>query len=257
VAQLGQRTADLPRWWGRPLAETRWVREYWRLLADPALLAGRGVPHGDGRPVLLMPGLLAGDQTLAVLAAWLWRIGYRAQVCGFIANVDCSDRALDRVERRVEALHRRYGRRVALIGHSRGAHYAKALAAVSPDRISHAVSLGADLQTMLGVSAPTAYAVAALRHGLFLTQRARRPECLTMECPCRFMRGYTDPFPVDQVRFTSIYSRGDGVVRWQRSVVPDADCVEVTGSHIGLVFNRKAYRAIAGALAAPELPVDG
>jgi hypothetical protein len=31
--------------------------------------------------------------------------------------------------------------------------------------------------------------------------------------------------------------------------------MEVTGSHIGLVYNRKAYAAIATALAAPELPV--
>jgi hypothetical protein len=27
----------------------------------------------------------------------------------------------------------------------------------------------------------------------------------------------------------------------------------VTGSHVGLIFNRKAYRAIADALAEPEL----
>jgi hypothetical protein len=37
-------------------------------------------------------------------------------------------------------------------------------------------------------------------------------------------------------------------------VIPDADCIEVTGSHIGLVFNRKVYHAVAGALALPELP---
>jgi triacylglycerol lipase len=51
----------------------------------------------------------------------------------------------------------------------------------------------------------------------------------------------------------SIYSKGDGVVRWQAQLVPYAECVEVTGSHVGLVFNRKSYRAIAQALAAPEL----
>ena len=48
---------------------------------------------------------------------------------------------------------------------------------------------------------------------------------------------------------TSIYSKGDGVVRWRSCVVPYARCVEVTGSHIGLVFNRKAYRVVAEALA--------
>ena len=33
-------------------------------------------------------------------------------------------------------------------------------------------------------------------------------------------------------------------------MVPYADNVEVTGSHVGLAFNRKAYRAVAGALSA-------
>ncbi len=50
-----------------------------------------------------------------------------------------------------------------------------------------------------------------------------------------------------------IYSKGDGVVHWQPQVVPYAECVEVGGSHVGLIFNRKSYRAIAEALAQPEL----
>jgi hypothetical protein len=37
------------------------------------------------------------------------------------------------------------------------------------------------------------------------------------------------------------------------SVIAGADCVEVAGSHVGLILNRKAYRAIAGALALPEI----
>jgi triacylglycerol lipase len=57
----------------------------------------------------------------------------------------------------------------------------------------------------------------------------------------------------DRVRLTSIYSKADGVVRWQAQIVPEADCIEVTWTHVGLVFNRKSYRAIAEALAAPEL----
>jgi hypothetical protein len=52
------------RWMGRPLAETRGWLELARLLADPVVY-GVGVPRGDGRPVVLMPGFLAGDQTLA------------------------------------------------------------------------------------------------------------------------------------------------------------------------------------------------
>lgn len=54
------------------------------------------------------------------------------------------------------------------------------------------------------------------------------------------------------MRLTSIYSKRDGVVHCQRQVIPHADCVEVTGSPVGLIFNRKVYRAVAGALALPE-----
>jgi triacylglycerol lipase len=50
------------------------------------------------------------------------------------------------------------------------------------------------------------------------------------------------------VPLTSIFSKGDGVVRWEACIVPYARCVEVTGSHIGLACNRKAYREVARAL---------
>jgi triacylglycerol lipase len=243
---------DNDRWWGRPLAETRWQLELARLLVDPVLW-GHGVARGDGRPVVLVPGFGGGDQTLLVLAAWLRRIGYRPATCGFVVNVQCSDRAVERVERRLEQLHQRQGRRVALIGHSRGGHYARALGSRRPDLVSHAVSMGAGLSEMLAVSYPTEAAVAVARGAAQRTGRARSPRCLTDGCDCAFAQDFARPFPSDQVRLTSIYSRGDGVVRWRATLAPDADCVEVTGSHVGLIFNRKTYRAISAALAVPEL----
>jgi pimeloyl-ACP methyl ester carboxylesterase len=239
-------------WWGRPLAETRSMLELPRLLVDPVYRANGGLPRGDGRPVVLLPGFLAPDETLAIMAGWLRRLGYAPYTCGFVTNTDCSDRALQRVERRVEGLHRRHRRRVALVGHSRGGHFARAMGARAPDRVSHAISLGADLRGQVGGSIPTLAVVAAVRRGLALTGRRRAEGCLTSACSCPFTRDYLRAFPTT-VRLTSIYSKGDGVVLWETSVVPEADCVEVTGSHVGLAFNRKSYRAIAYALALPEL----
>jgi hypothetical protein len=46
--------------------ENRAYLELARLLADPAL-RGHGVPGGDGRAVLLLPGYLAGDRSLSLL----------------------------------------------------------------------------------------------------------------------------------------------------------------------------------------------
>jgi pimeloyl-ACP methyl ester carboxylesterase len=240
------------RWWGDHLRETRWTLELSRLLADP-VLRGHGVPRGDGRSVILMPGFGGGDQTLLVLAAWLRRIGYRPHTCGFVANLGCSDRALDRVERRLQAIHDRHGRRVALIGHSRGGHYVRALGHRRPELVSHGISIGAGLRLMLSASYPTQAAAGAARRVVLRSRRARSPLCLTETCDCRFGSDFAARFPSDRVRLTSIYSKEDGVVRWQAALVPYGTCVEVTGSHVGLIFNRKTYRAIATALADPEL----
>jgi pimeloyl-ACP methyl ester carboxylesterase len=242
------------RWWGDHLGETRWVLDAARLTLDPVWRGRSGIPRGDGRAVVLVPGFLGGDYTLGALATWLRRIGYRPAVCGFITNTDCSERALERVERQVDALHAASERRVAIVGHSRGGHFARAVAARRPELVSHAVSLGADLQAMFHCSAPTLAAVEGARRLARRTGRARRDRCLTYRCDCTFTAGFRAPFPQDRVRLTSVYSKRDGVVRWQAQIVPYATCIEVTGSHVGLIFNRTSYRAIAHALAAPELP---
>ena len=108
------------------------------------------------------------------------------------------------------------------------------------------ISLGAGLDTPFDISLPTKAAVAAAR----AAQAPRREAgCFTERCGCAFARDYAGPFP-DGIPLTSIYSRGDGVVWWEACIVPYARNVEVTGSHVGLAFNRKAYRAVAEALSA-------
>jgi pimeloyl-ACP methyl ester carboxylesterase len=203
----------------------------------------------------VVPGFLASDDSLLLLRRWLRVIGYRPHTAGFLFNVDCADRALERVERLTEAVNATSGRRVAIIGHSRGGHLARAVAARRPELVSHVISMGADLQGLFGISSPTRVMVGIVRRGLHIARRSRDPDCFRARCSCGFIRGYTAEFPVDRVRFTSVYTKGDGVVRWERAIVDEADCVEVTGSHIGLMANRKSYRVIADALASPELSV--
>jgi triacylglycerol lipase len=238
-------------WLGRPFAEMRSTLEASRLVMDPVMY-GAGVPRGDGRPVLVLPGFLAGDESLWLLRAWLRRIGYQPVTCGFRFNVDCGNRALERVERHAQDAHDRTGRRVAVIGHSRGGHFARALAARRPDLVSHAISLGADLQGMFGISAPTRAAVGLVRQTAAATGLTPEPACYRSRCTCGFVQAFGAEFPVDDVHLTSVYSKGDGVVRWQRAIVDEAENVEITGSHVGLASNRKAFRVIGEALARPE-----
>jgi triacylglycerol lipase len=143
---------DAPRrWWGRHGAELRWQAELGRLMIDP-VFAGRGVPRGDGGPVMLIPGFLAGDASLSVMAGWLERMGHRAHRSGINWNVGCSDRSLDALEARAERIAAGAGRPLALIGHSRGGHFAKALAHRRPDLVSRVISLGAGLDTAFEVT---------------------------------------------------------------------------------------------------------
>ena len=236
------------RWWGNHLGELRWQLELARLLVDP-VFRGEGVPRGDGAPVVLIPGFLAGDSSLTVMRGWLRRMGYQARASGMVSNVDCGDRALNAIERRVAALSRSSGRRVALVGHSRGAHFVKALATRRPELISSAVSLGAGLDTPFDISVPTQAAVAAVRSVHARTgDRIARNGCFTAECSCPFSLDYSAPF-TKAVPLTSIYSKGDGVVRWRACLVDYARCVEVSGSHVGLAFNRKVYRELGETLA--------
>jgi pimeloyl-ACP methyl ester carboxylesterase len=236
-------------WWGRHISEFRWQAELATLAFDPVFY-GIGVPHGNGQPVLLIPGFLAGDVSLSVMAGWLFRLGYRPRRSGItLANVDCSDRAVNRLEKRLERVVDAIGRKAAVIGHSRGGHFAKALAHRRPDLVDTVISMGAGLDTPFDISVPTKAAVTSVRTVLHaVSEQAREKGCLTDTCDCPFTRDYCAPFP-SEVALTSIYSWGDGVVWPPACIVDYATNRRVPGSHIGLAFNRHAYKIIARTLA--------
>src|SRR3954463_15012881 len=114
---------------------------------------GRGgaVQRGYAPPVLLVPGFLAGDGTLGTMAKWLRANGYWTRRAGIRSNIDCSEKACDLLEERLEALAARTGHRVAIVGQSRGGVLARAVAVRRPDLVSGIVTLGAPTVSMLRV----------------------------------------------------------------------------------------------------------
>src|SRR5438132_11618453 len=73
--------------------EGRFYLEFLRLILDP-VYRGEDVPSGLRKPVLLIPGFLAGDWTLRTLFDWLSRGGYRPRLAGVSFNVMDSAAAL-------------------------------------------------------------------------------------------------------------------------------------------------------------------
>jgi triacylglycerol lipase len=243
---------DRRDWLASLLGEMRWQAETARLLIDPVWL-GAGVPHGHGEPLMVVPGLLSGDSSLLLLRQWLRRIGYTPEWARMPFNTDCSDRALRALERRVQRIVQRNGAPISLIGHSRGGILGNALATRRPDLLRRVISLGSGHRDGFDVTPALRPMIVTLRtYHRLTTDRVSRHGCMTQACSCSFGVASRAPFP-DSVELVSIFSKSDGFANWRSSQVPYARNVEITGSHLGLVANRKAYRAIALALAgSPE-----
>jgi triacylglycerol lipase len=217
------------------------------LLREP-IFHGDGVSDGAGQPVLLVPGFLAGDDTLTLMTDWLRRTGHAASRSGIRFNVDCSGASIKRLERQLEQLVQREGRRAAIIGHSRGGHFAKVLAMKRPELVSGVVALGSPLlnpfaiHPLVRLQIELVGALGSLGvPGLF------GRSCLDGDCCLEFWQRSIGKPPSD-VGYVSVYSRSDGVVDWRACLDPHASHAEVDASHIGMSLSAQVYRTVADAL---------
>ena len=230
--------------------ETRIGLEAARLLRSP-VWRGVGVPPGDGRPVLLIPGFLAGDGSLATMAKWLRANGYFTRRAGIRANVGCSQDACERIEERLEALADRTGRPVAIVGQSRGGVLARVVASRRPDLVSGIVTLGAPTVGMLRVHPLVLLQVGLV--GALGTGRVPglfRMSCWRGACCEAFRADLIGGFPAG-VRYVCLYSRSDGIVDWRACLDGAADeHVEIDASHCGMALSSGAYTEVARALGA-------
>src|SRR5918994_312382 len=239
-------TPPVPPMW----RETRIGLEAARLLRDP-VWRGVGVPPGEGRPVLLIPGFMAGDGSLATMTKWLRANGYWTARTGIRANVGCSQHACERIEERLEALADRAGQPVAIVGQSRGGVLGRVVASRRPDLVSGIITLGAPTVGMLRVHPLVLLQVGVV--GALGTGRVPglfRMSCLRGACCSSFREDLTGGFPAD-VGYVCVYSRSDGIVDWRACLDGAAgEHVEIDASHCGMALSRDAYRVVARALAA-------
>ncbi|HEY7077583.1 MAG TPA: alpha/beta hydrolase [Solirubrobacteraceae bacterium] len=246
---------------GVPLGQLPWptIPPLWRetgaareaaALFQSSVWRGAGVAGGEDRPVLLIPGFLAGDGSLSTLTRWLRATGYHTRRAGIRANVSCSEYACERLERRLEGFAEATGQRVAIIGQSRGGVFARALAVRRPELVSGIVTLGSPTVAQLRVH-PVVLAhvglVAALGTGRVPGMFTWR--CLRGHCCSRFREDLAAPFP-PEVGFVALYSRTDGIVDWRACLDPAAEQIEVRASHVGMGLNASCYAEIGHALSA-------
>jgi len=181
-------------------------------------------PRGDGHPVLVLPGLAAGDATTAILRRFLKSRGYTVSGWGQGVNT-------------LRSLCSQYGRRVSIVGWSLGGLYARELAKLSPEMVRLVITLGSPF---------TGHPRETNAWRLYELASGHRIRSHDFHGPLRS----APPAPT-----TSIWSPNDGIVSWRCSVETRRDLAEniaLDSSHFGIGAHPATLYAIADRLSQPE-----
>lgn len=231
--------SSLPLW-----HESLWPMDWLSLRVSPVYY-GAGVPAGDGGPVVIVPGFLCSDALLYEMHGWLKRVGYKPYMSGIGMNIDCPVETSKRLARTVERAYSETGRQVRIVGHSLGGMIGRRVTLEHPDQVSQLIFLGTPIQRVHTHPAMVAAANFLASARGFVS----RDQCFDSGCACDFLEDAQRPL-AESIRHDAIYTRADGVVDWHDACETEGRRNhEVGGTHIGLVYNPRAYKALGHILA--------
>ena len=224
-----------------------------RALAELALLpwstpALMTAPHGDGHPVLLLPGFMGSEFSLIGLEWFLRSRGYAVETWGLGRNVGFHPKHANALEQKIRHVHHQTGRKLSLVGWSLGGVFSLYGAHQAPECVRSVITLGSPLSVDPEGSASPPLVKAMYRliaHPLGASAHAMQPRARRLR--------ERDPLTVP---LSCLYSLSDGVVPPQEATV-DGDPalhenIRVPGSHVGLGFNAVVLWIVADRLAQPE-----
>ena len=219
---------------------------------DTARRRAQREPHHGSKPILLIPGFMAGDTSLYGIAGRLRMAGYRVFFPGIWFNTDCPVKTIGRLERVLRDASRGANAKVIIIGHSLGGIYARELARRFPLLVERAILLGSPLKD------PVRNSNHLLRLGAAILGLAS-PRCLVaLGDPCTPC-GLNLPGKSPKVPETIVYTKSDGIVNWRSCLEsgPNVETVEVQSSHCGLAVSAQVCDLIIDRLAkAPVRAVE-
>jgi len=250
MSALGALEASGTPLWG----ELRYAGELARLLARrglprPALFASR---REDAPPVLLIPGFLAGDRSLAVMRSWLRARGHSVATSGLRLNAGCAEAIVGRLQGELRSFSARCEAPAILIGQSRGGALARSLAVREPDSVAGLVMLGTPVCDSLAVSPPvlrTVRMMAAL--GDRGVSRVFSSRCAEGACCEAFWDDLHAPLAA-HIQSVSVFSRSDGIVSWRACLDPHSRAAEVHSSHCGMSVHPEVYELLEEYLDQPR-----
>jgi thioesterase domain-containing protein len=238
--ELADADAALPPDYRLLAGEWRTVGEY--VAARRAVSQIARWPRGDGHPVLVLPGFLAGAPSTQFLRQALRRLGYRAYDWRLGTNLGVRPAMIKQLPARLDDIRARNdGRKVSVVGWSAGGIFARELARAQPDHVRMVITLGSPIRG-------NQQATHAWRMWRILNGKSQARQVISEAA--RIAR--EEPL---QVPTTCIYSKSDGIVAWQCCLsrpAPQTENVQVRSTHLGYGHNLETLRVIADRLAQPE-----
>ena len=211
----------------------------------PTLLAA---PHGDGHPVLLLPGFMADEGSLIALKTFLASRGYAVETWGLGRNVGFQSKHATALEQKIRHLQHRSGRKVSLVGWSLGGVFALYGAHQASECVRSVITLGSPVSVDPAGSKSPALVRAMYR----AIAHPMGPNAHVMQPRVKKLREMQPP----PVPTSCLYSLGDGVVPPQEATINGDPArhenIRVQGSHTGLGFNAMVLLIVADRLAQPE-----
>jgi triacylglycerol lipase len=236
--------ALIPRTQSEPPPRLALAREWPRALWTLARLGLnwrelQRLPRGDGRLVLVLPGLFNTDRSNLALRGLLSRLGYRAfgWELGRNLGVRTVGAEAERLFARVAEIHDATGEKVTLIGISLGGIMARLAAHRHPEMVREVITISSPF-----AGPPTTTNV--WRQFEWVTGEKVTDPAVTAR-----LDEAARPLPVPA---TAIWSRSDGLVNGltcREDDGPQSRAVEVSSSHLFVQMKPEVLRAVAEALA--------
>ncbi len=224
-----------------PPPASLWLREWPRAALTVARLAAArsrlaAAPRGDGRPVMVLPGLFNADLSNTVLRRFLTARGYRAYPWTLGRNFGARTIGVEGAAllARVAAVTEEAGEPVTLIGVSLGGIMARFAAHRRPELVREVITVASPYATH--PRATNVWRAFELVTG----ERVDDPAITALR------EEIARPLPVPA---TAIWSASDGLVSGRGCRGGDCPDIEVTSGHIGVQLNPEVLLAIAGVLA--------
>ena len=232
-----------PSKWHQLTEGVRTVQDFQAYLLWQHILSARPKLPENTPPIIVIPGFLSDDDSTLILRNILKKLGVNVQGWDLETNFGVRLDLIDGLSKLIVKVSEQSKQKVVLVGHSLGGIYAKELAKMFPNLVDQVITLGSPIFDFEGKSSSISEI-----YKMFNPHKNYK-DMLPKEITFKENFGLLPSCPV-----TSIYSRADGIVQWQASLLPEGKLtqnIEVDCSHCGMAMSPAVIHVLIRLLEQP------